>query len=131
MGQSAYSFSKEERLTGKKKIEGLFKKGSSFYLGPFQVRYSIDEEAPNHQVLISVPKRKFKRAVDRNLIKRRIREAYRLNKPILYNDDREEFYSIAFIYLSSKILTFHDIQDQLIGCLKRLDKNEQKRSKNE
>ncbi len=120
MGHSKYGFSKKEKLTGKKKTEGLFKIGSSFYLKDFQVRYLISEE-PYHQILISVPKKTFKRAVDRNLLKRRIREAYRLNKELISNANRNEFYSIAFIYLSKNILTFNEIQDQLIQCLERLD----------
>ncbi len=120
MGQSKYGFSKEEKLTGKKKIEGLFRKGSSFYLDAFQVKYKASEE-PCHQVLISVPKKTFKRAVDRNLLKRRIREAYRLNKELILKPERNEFFSIAFIYLSKNILTFNEVQDQLIKCLERLD----------
>ncbi len=120
MGQSKYGFSKKEKLTRKKKIEGLFRIGSSFYLQDFQVKYTSSEE-DNHQVLISVPKKNFKRAVDRNLLKRRIREAYRLNKEIILKPDRNKFYSIAFIYLSKNILNFNEIQDQLIQCLERLD----------
>ncbi len=121
MGQSKYSFSKKERLSGKKKIEELFRKGSSFYLNDFQVRYLPLSEEPPHQVLISVPKRNFKKAVDRNLIKRRIRESYRLNKEIIYRDAPSKSYYIAFIYLSKQILTFNDIHAQLIKCLERLD----------
>ena len=119
MGQSKYSFSKHEKLTGKKKIEELFKDGSSFYLSAFQIKYHLGAEEV-HQVLIAVPKKLFKRAVDRNLIRRRIREAYRLNKQILYSDNQSEFYSIGFVYLSKEILSFHEIQDQLIKCLERL-----------
>lgn len=122
MGLSKYSFSKSERLTGKKKIEELFKRGSSFYLGSFLVRVlSLECEGPN-QILISVPKKKFKRAVDRNLIKRRIREAYRLNKHLLDSVTQSRPLSIGFIYLSSEILTFDNIQSQLIQCLERLGK---------
>ncbi len=122
MGQSQYSFSKKERLTGKKKIEGLFKSGSSFVLKKtLLVRHSPADEESCHQILISVPKRNFKRAVDRNLIKRRIREAYRLNKELIYKEDRNKFLSIAFVYLSKNILTFHEVQDQLIRALERLD----------
>lgn len=120
MGQFKYGFSKKERLTGKKKVEGLFKKGSSFYLGDFQVRYLQAHDSESHQLLISVPKRNFKRAVDRNLLKRRIREAYRLNKDRLVADTTDQSLYIGFIYLSKEILTFHDIQDQLIRCLERL-----------
>ena len=74
-----FTFKKSERLSQKKSIQELFDKGSSFYLYPFKV-FFIPSEAPDHQILISVPKNIFKRAVDRNTIKRRIREGYRLNK---------------------------------------------------
>ncbi len=120
MGLSKYSFSKQEKLTGKKKIEGLFKKSSSFYLGDFQVRHLLSDDVGPHQILISVPKRNFKRAVDRNLLKRRIREAYRLNKNLILSEGRNTLY-IGFVYLSKEILTFDNIQTQLIKCLKRLD----------
>ena len=126
MGQSQYSFSKAEKLTGKKKIEELFNNGSSFYLNTFRVKYLASEEEC-HRILISVPKKNFKRAVDRNLLKRRIREAYRLNKSMIDNTDGSSFY-IAFIYLSKSILTFHEIQDQLIKSLKRFDSLEEKKN---
>ncbi|WP_420577070.1 ribonuclease P protein component [Ekhidna sp.] len=120
MGLSKYSFSKKERLTGKKKIEGLFKKGSSFYLDSFQIRHLQSELVGPNEILISVPKRNFKRAVDRNLLKRRIREAYRLNKHLLHKGENESALYIAFIYLSKEILTFDNIQSQLIKGLERL-----------
>jgi len=118
MGSGKYSFSKAEKLTSKKEIEGLFKEGSSFYFSAFQVRYCISgtEQMP-HQVLITVSKRNFKRAVDRNLIKRRIREAYRLNKDLIA--DIPSLY-IGFVYISKHILTFQEIQNQLIEVLGRL-----------
>jgi len=77
-----YSFSKEERLCSVKLIDKLFHSGSSFLLYPFRIiwlKETLPVETPV-QVLISVPKKKFKRAVDRNLLKRRIREIYRLQK---------------------------------------------------
>lgn len=77
-----YSFSKEERLCSVKLIDKLFHNGSSFLLYPFRIIW-LSEPLPSEkpvQVLISVPKKKFKRAVDRNLVKRRIREIYRLQK---------------------------------------------------
>ena len=120
MGLSKYSFSKQEKLTGKKRIEGLFKKGSSFYLGDFQVRHLQSGETGLSQILISVPKRNFKRAVDRNLLKRRIREAYRLSKNLLPHSEDSNSHYIGFVYLSKQILTFQDIQTQLIKCLERL-----------
>jgi ribonuclease P protein component len=122
MGESKYSFPKAEKLTGKKRIEELFKRGSSFYLKEIGVRFTRStDDCAFHRVLISVPKKNFKRAVDRNLLKRRIREAYRLNKHIIQKENSSTFFHIGFIYLSKNILTFEAIQDQLIGCLKRLE----------
>ena len=77
-----YTFKKEERLCSKKLLEKLFHNGSSFLLYPYRIVW-LAEKLPAEvpvQVVISVPKRRFKKAVDRNLIKRRIREIYRLNK---------------------------------------------------
>ena len=76
-----YNFKKEERLCSQKLIDELFHNGSSFLLYPYRVNYLLVKsmEVPI-KVLFQVPKRKYKRAVDRNLIKRRIREIYRLQK---------------------------------------------------
>ncbi|UXP33910.1 ribonuclease P protein component [Reichenbachiella agarivorans] len=117
--QKLHGFSKEERLHSKKEIDALFTKGASFYLYPFSVRFLPRESAPScHQVLISVSKRNFKRAVDRNRIKRLIRESYRLNKQLL--SDVDPYLSIAYIYTAKDILTFALIEKKLIASLKRL-----------
>jgi ribonuclease P protein component len=75
-------FNKEERLCSRKYLDLLFKNGSSFLLYPFRISYLIVEETAAYpvQVVINVPKKRYKHAVDRNLLKRRIREAYRLQK---------------------------------------------------
>src|SRR5580698_8922914 len=77
-----YTFTKEERLCNKKLIHELFHKGSSFLCYPFKVSWLAVAEPQQFpaQVLLSVSKKRFKHAVDRNLLKRRIREAYRLGK---------------------------------------------------
>src|SRR5687767_15833995 len=92
-----HTFRKEERLSKDKLIQELFDRGSSFYLFPFKVFFMLnpDKDVRFHQVVISVSKRNFKRAVDRNLIKRRIREAYRLNKELIPIQNK---LLIAYIY---------------------------------
>jgi len=78
------TFTKEERLCSRKSLDLLFKNGSSFLLYPFRVSY-LFVDTPHEfpvQVVINVAKKRYKRAVDRNLIKRRTREAYRLQKSV-------------------------------------------------
>ncbi len=111
-----FTFKKSERLSQKKLIQELFDKGSSFYLYPFKV-FFIPNERPVHQILISVPKNIFKRAVDRNAIKRRIREGYRLNKSKLRQDN---FFSIAYIYTAKQILPSAIVHQKIILSFDKL-----------
>ncbi|MBT1706050.1 ribonuclease P protein component [Chryseosolibacter indicus] len=115
-----YGFRKEERLNKEKLIKELFEKGSSFYLFPFKVIIKVnpDQNTTVHQVLISVSKRNFKKAVDRNKIKRRIRESYRLNKTLLPDSPK---LLIAYIYNAKEILTFAQIQERLVKTFNRFD----------
>ena len=115
-----FTFQKAERLSKEKNIQELFSKGSSFYLYPFKILLlpNPDQNYPYNQVLISVSSRNFKKAVDRNLIKRRIREAYRLNKAALKGTQK---LMIAYIYTAKEILTFQEIQEKLIKAFKRFD----------
>lgn len=111
---------KSHRLTGKKSIEELFKNGSSFYSHPLLLKY-VSVAAPHSKVLFSVPKKKFKRAVDRNLIKRRLREVYRLNKHLLSHSTH---YHLAFIYLDKEVLPYKRIEPKLIQLLRRLNRKD-------
>jgi len=107
-----FTFRKEERLNKEIWIQELFTKGSSFHLYPFKVLFlpHPDPQYPVSQVLISVSKRNFKRAVDRNLIKRRIREAYRLNKP---ENSASHKWLIAYIYVAKEILPSEVIHEKM------------------
>ncbi len=116
-GQS-YRFPKGEKLVSKKDIEELFKNGSSFYLRPLLMKYQPVEGGVN-RAMFSVSKRNFKRAVDRNLLKRRMREAYRLNKHLL-NSETEDFFHIAFVYVEKSIVPYHQIELKLKKLMRRL-----------
>ena len=113
------TFPKREKLTSEKLIQELFSKGSSFYSFPFKViSLPLPESSASHQILFSVSKRTFKKTVDRNLIKRRMRESYRLNKNLLAQTPKR---AIAYIYNAKEILTFAQIQERLIKTLNRFD----------
>lgn len=116
------TFCKEERLSEEKLIDQLFKEGKSFFQFPFKVVFLPMEDAvPYHaKILISVPKRNFKKAVDRNHIKRLIREAYRKNKFILDKGNKDQLYLIGFIYTTARQLTYQEIEKKIILVLQQL-----------
>jgi ribonuclease P protein component len=106
-----FTFKKEERLCSKKQIEKLFSEGTSFLIYPLKVIYTnIDFNEPvNAKAAFAVSKKLFKKAVKRNLVKRRIREAYRLNKHILAERKSAQT-AIIFIYVGKEILDFAAIE---------------------
>lgn len=116
-----FTFNKSARLSSRKDIKELFEKGSSFFLFPFKVLYLEDqkENNPSHQILISVPKRHHKTAVNRNRIKRLIREAYRLNQHIL-SEVSDKKLLIAYIYVSGDVLQYKEVESKLKKVLIRL-----------
>src|ERR1700712_260756 len=81
-----FTFPKKEKLCSEKLIQEVFKKGKSIYLYPFKLYYLNNSITPLQfpQILFSVPKKNFKKAVDRNNIKRKLKEAYRLNKSKIF-----------------------------------------------
>ena len=105
-----YTLSKEERLSWKRYIDPLFAKGQSFVAFPLRVIYlPLEEEMPARaSFLVSVPKKKFKRAVKRNLIKRQVREAYRVRKYELLDllEAKGKRMLIAFLYIDKEIHPF-------------------------
>lgn len=93
-------------------------KGTVFFHFPFKVSFSlIPAEAglPCCQVAVNVPKRNFKKAVTRNLLKRRIREAFRKNKAELYAalSGKNKMLIVFFHYVSPEILSYADIESNL------------------
>ncbi|MBC5994673.1 ribonuclease P protein component [Pontibacter cellulosilyticus] len=116
-----YTFSKEEHLCSKRLIALLFSKGSSFNLYPLRFIYYTPQDLTSGatQVLVSVSKRYFKRAVDRNRLKRQIREAYRLNKHLLYQNPEQAPQLLGILYIGKEKKSFQIIQKKLISGLER------------
>ena len=115
-----YTLKKSEILRKEKWIKELFSNGSSFFLYPIKLYYLPLPEITGHQVLFSVPKKIFKNAVDRNKIKRRLREAYRLNKPLINAEGEQVYYCLAIVYISKLVLPLSEIEPKLIKLLRRL-----------
>lgn len=115
---------KSERLDKKKVIEKMFAGGSrSFSVFPLRVVYlPVEELEASASILVSVSKRRFKRAVKRNRVKRQIREAYRLNKQGLLEvlASRQCRLAIAFIYLSDQLAETSLIEERVKTALARI-----------
>ena len=111
------TFPKQERLNSKKKIEKLFDKGTSKRAGCINMVYLITDQESDVpvKVMFSVPKRQFRRAVDRNLLRRRMREAYRLNKMDFTEVCKKEnkTFTGAFIYTGKSLEGYAIIEEKI------------------
>jgi ribonuclease P protein component len=106
-----FSFGADKKLKSQKKIERLFTEGKRIQKFPLRAVYFLEpSEKPGFQIAVSVPKKLLKKASDRNIIKRRMREAFRLNQHQLKLSSQME---IMFIYSTSEILEFEKIQKSM------------------
>jgi len=121
---SFFSFRKDEILRKKKLIDRLFAEGTTFFIYPFKIFWlaaPLDSPVPA-QILIGVSKRAFRHSVDRNRIKRQIREIYRLNKHHLYQnlEIKQRKGVIAIIYTANATLSTEEMEIKIKAVLKRL-----------
>ena len=119
-----FTFRKEERLCSKKIIDKLFAAGDSFLVFPLKVQYlniNLPVKYPL-QVAFSVGKKIFRKAVKRNLLKRRMREAYRLNKYIITQDSCTSQLAVVFIYVGKEVVDYNLIASSMKKALNKLDK---------
>ena len=119
-GNKLFSFPKKEKLTSKIIIDRLFKDGQSKFKYPFRVLFLSDEvySEPFPQLVISVSKRNFKRAVDRNRIKRLIREAYRLQKEELLSLFSSKPSYVAILYTAKEEIQLEELKKKLYLIIK-------------
>jgi ribonuclease P protein component len=121
-GKLDFTFSKNERLCSKKVIDKLFAEGKTVFVYPVKIVY-LETPLPVQNKVQSgftVGKRNFKRAVKRNLIKRRMREAYRLNKQFFYNEIGEKQVAVFFIFTGKEISEYKQIEAAVKKGMKKL-----------
>jgi len=113
-----YTFNKKEKLKSQKLIEQLFAEGQSVAVYPLRLVYlqTHFEEAVKIKTGVSVSKRHFKKAVDRNRIKRLMKEAYRLNKTAIFNNISNQ-YAFMILYIGKDGTDFETVSKKMIQLL--------------
>jgi ribonuclease P protein component len=123
-----FSYPKSDRLKSKSIIDSLFTKGISVSVYPLRlvfVKTSINNQ-PKLLMGVSVSKRNFKKAVDRNYFKRLLRETYRLNQHILREaiENKDTNYSMMFFYQTKERLSFEEINEKTILLFEKFRKSQ-------
>jgi ribonuclease P protein component len=123
-------FPRKEKLKSNKVIERLFQEGRSMTKYPLRLIYLQIPLPVTIQATVSVPRRVFKKAVARNRIKRLIREAYRTNKAVVFNNTEGNF-AFLFLYLGKEMPTFKEVEKPMKGLLQQFiaRKNDEETSK--
>jgi ribonuclease P protein component len=121
-----YTLGKDERLKSRKVIEQLFKEGKSFLNFPFRVvwQYQPATSPSFLQAGFTVSSKHFKKAVDRNRIRRLMKEAYRLQKHALQNslEQTNKQVAVFFIYVAKEIPEYPLVVEKIASVLERLQK---------
>lgn len=121
-----FTLSKEERICSKKLINELFTgNGRSMTAFPLRVVFmkrTIVNDQPRAAMLVSVPKRYFKHAVDRNRVKRQVREAFRRNKSIITQNltDDHDAVAMAFVWLTNEKFPSSEVENRMVRLLTRI-----------
>ena len=128
----SYTLGRKERLKSKKELANLFTHGQSFSAYPLRVIWRERDADPAEQPVqfaVSVPKKKFPKAVDRNRLKRLIREAYRRNKQPLYDTVGQDRARASFfiIYVAKEQFPLQDIEKAMQQIIRRFSKKWKKR----
>ncbi len=115
------TFKKQEKLKTSKLISLLFAEGKNVTEFPIKLVYLPIEHSGTHKIQagVSVPKRNFKKAVNRNRIKRLLREAYRKNKHYIYESEHTKKHIFMFIYLGKKEIEYKLVEEKMILILQK------------
>lgn len=124
MEKNKLSFPKEEKLKSRKMISRIFSEGFAVKSFPIRIQFVFHEieDFPPCQFGVSVPKRNFKSAVDRNRIKRQIKEAYRLNKSEFIDVlvQKKKKLAMMVIFASNKKLEYSQMEKLIISALGKI-----------
>ncbi len=113
------NFPKSEKLKSTKTIENLFLEGKTLSKFPIKIFFLPKENIEANLAAFAVPKRNFKSAVDRNRVKRQLREAYRLNKQMLDEIHGKKFV-VLFLYLGKVKPQYAELENAIVKLLKKL-----------
>ena len=114
-----FKYPKNEKLKSQKTIDLLFSKGKSVTKYPLRLVYDeTNDEIEKLKFGVSVSKKHFKNAVDRNYFKRVLRETYRLNKHIIH-ENLTKSYAIMFFYQTKDKLTYAEIEDKTVQLFQK------------
>ena len=117
-----FTYPKKEKLKSKTTIDLLFSEGNSVSKFPLRLVY-VENKEPNAELMkmgVSVSKKYFKKAVDRNYFKRVLRETYRLNKHLLI-DNLEKPYAFMFVYQTKERLSYQEIEEKTIQLFQKFN----------
>jgi len=119
------TFTRDERLRSRKLIEKIIEEGQSIHFAPFRFSWTVTklETVFPVQLAIAVPKRFFKRAVDRNRIKRLVREVYRKNKSGLYSSLKSCNIQCALlvVFNGRKVPLYEEVEKKFLITLQRFE----------
>lgn len=120
---SEFKYPKNEKLKSRKTIESLFSVGNSVSKYPLRLVFVENESTVAEKIKfgVSVSKKNFKKAVDRNYFKRVLRECYRLNKHLIVANLNKS-YSIMFFYQTKEFLSYQEINEKTIAIFEKFVK---------